>query len=76
MFSVNGVMQLILDYLIARILAYFTVFGIHPNVIFSILGGKAWDNILSVIYEMPPFTIINFGAWWSVPLEGMMQLGW
>jgi hypothetical protein len=46
------------------------------NLIIPILSGKSWDNILSIIYEMPPFSLINFGAWWLVPLEGMMQLGW
>lgn len=69
-------MQLTLDYLIAEILSYFNFFGIPPTVILSVFSGKAWDNILSIIYETFPFTLINFGKWWSVPLEGMMLLGW
>ena len=69
-------MQLILDYLIAEILSYFSFFGIPPTVILAVFNGKGWDNILSAIYLMSPFTFINFGKWWSVPLEGMMLLGW
>jgi hypothetical protein len=69
-------MQLILDYLIAEILSYFTIFNIPVTVILAVFSGKGLDNILSAIYLMPPFTLINFGKWWSVPLEGMMLLGW
>ena len=75
LYSVNGFTQFFFDYLIAMLLSPLSNIGL-TNLIIPIFDGKSLDNILSIIYEMPPFALINFGAWWSIPLEGMMQLGW
>jgi len=76
LYSVNGFMTFFFDYLVAQLIYYISLTGLPLNSIILLLSGKSWDNILSIIYELPPFTLINFGAWWGVPLEGMMQLGW
>jgi hypothetical protein len=51
LYSTNGFMQFFLDYLIAILLSFFGYVGLPMNLIIPILSGKAWDNILSIIYE-------------------------
>ena len=81
MYSISGFLQFYFEYYIANLLSYFNLFGSVPlTVIWSVITGKAWDNIYFVLLEwITPYlyftkiyTAVNYGAWFGVPLEGNM----